>query len=776
MKLRGVVLALAACLALGPLVSSPLPVAGQAEQTPIVDKFGTSPVQGYTRWGNAGDQNNTLLLAHPEFIAGKTRDAGVRLTRENINWGSIENPAGTYGWLDMDIRLVNARAGGAEIIGTVAYSPTFHTNDGNFNTPPQTEAQLQAWENFFLAAARRYQGNIPDGPLAGQAVNLRIWQAWNSHDPTVWTIFNQPGEFDTYVRMLTRATRAVRAANPTATVLAFEADQIAYNKMIDAGALPHFDGASIANYAVLDNPGNPAPPIPEASSLTTTRIGSLQDLIRRKMPGKTIWVTQYGWPTLVPVGNLGVTEPEQAAYVIRSMLIQGVLPDVRAALWGAISDIVNNNHQIDTTDINLNLGLLLRVNCMRVSDTALRTSLAQDFSCNPKVSFPAYQAMTTALGRTIFTRALPFPQTSQPVVQENFETGQPEYRVGFNPNIQNGGLNTYQRTPAAARTGSFGAQLNYQWNAAAGSFTHLVPLTQVPGGSVPVPGSPTRFKLSARLTNPSQIGVQVALAFTDATGKQCQHTLGIINSTDWEELTVFLDAPPRKAGLLTCGGNPDTSVQFPIGFRGVIVAGDPQLANAAQGTVFLDDFTFEYGPTVFNYQFDDATNEVHAVWTLQGQVSTTFPTSGTTATARDKNNTVTNVPVQNGQVTVTATDHPLFVKIQKIGEPSCNAQPRVSVRVVRSGAGVLQATITANGTNNRVQALNIGPAPTARVSLNGQSVNGPVDLASTLPQNVVLNVTRAPGSATATVPIVVTDRCGTPWRTFVGGGVNAWGG
>src|SRR5262249_33830154 len=102
---------------------------------------------------------------------------------------------------------------------------------------------------------------------------------------------------------------------------------------------------------------------------------------------------------------------------------------------------------------------------------------------------------------------------------------------------------------------------------------------------------------------------------------------------------------------------------------------------------------------------------------------------------------------------------------------SCTIRPKVGLQVVRSGPGLLHATLTANTslgtTSNVLTAVRILSAANAEVdNLNGQSglQGGQVSLPAV--QQTTFDVRRlAPGPFT--VQIEVTDACG-PWRTLVG--------
>jgi hypothetical protein len=116
----------------------------------------------------------------------------------------------------------------------------------------------------------------------------------------------------------------------------------------------------------------------------------------------------------------------------------------------------------------------------------------------------------------------------------------------------------------------------------------------------------------------------------------------------------------------------------------------------------------------------------------------------------------------------------------------CSPRPRVVVHSARGVAGELRVTLdagtSAGSPTNQLTQLQIGAATNARITVPA-GPNGRPGLTSS-PGNATLNLTETPGSLTfsvvraqngqaTTVPISVTDACGT-WRTFVGGGPTAF--
>jgi hypothetical protein len=97
----------------------------------------------------------------------------------------------------------------------------------------------------------------------------------------------------------------------------------------------------------------------------------------------------------------------------------------------------------------------------------------------------------------------------------------------------------------------------------------------------------------------------------------------------------------------------------------------------------------------------------------------------------------------------------------------------------RLGDGRLQVTLTAGAaaSGNRLISITFGPDPRIPVpnavmefpGVPGQVAPGSTYVIPGSPVTYSFHVRRAAGGAPATLPMTVTDACGT-WQTLVGGG------
>jgi hypothetical protein len=111
---------------------------------------------------------------------------------------------------------------------------------------------------------------------------------------------------------------------------------------------------------------------------------------------------------------------------------------------------------------------------------------------------------------------------------------------------------------------------------------------------------------------------------------------------------------------------------------------------------------------------------------------------------------------------------------------ACQPRPDISVMSASNGDGRLRVTITAGvnaGTStNALQSLRFTSLDNAVVefeALPAATVPSTVVL-PTRPSQIVFFVRRLGAGQATTVHLEVTDRCPTPWRTFVGGGPSAF--
>ncbi|MGE3272564.1 MAG: hypothetical protein AB7P40_27730 [Chloroflexota bacterium] len=183
-------------------------------------------------------------------------------------------------------------------------------------------------------------------------------------------------------------------------------------------------------------------------------------------------------------------------------------------------------------------------------------------------------------------------------------------------------------------------------------------------------------------------------------------------------------------------------------------------ANTPAGTYVVMLGLFSPG-WVTNYAWNS--NAVTLTVTAAGSATATLtrtPTAALTATA-------TRTPSPTATPVFTATPTATLPPV------ACSPRPPISL-LTTPVSGSLRVDLSANGTHNRLLALQFTQTTNALVDANGQNgLTGAftVNLSGSSNQ-ASFNVRRASAGA-ATAMLTVVDRCGS-WSTFVGGGPTAW--
>lgn len=130
---------------------------------------------------------------------------GIRFVRVDFNWFQIEPKRGELAWDETDRVVAHAEALGVEILGTIAYTPSWaSSNPGNprISDPP---ASVTFWTDFVRAATARYRDRVSH------------WQFWN--EPNLTEFWN--GSMEQYrTTILDAGVRAKTEVDPFAKVVA----------------------------------------------------------------------------------------------------------------------------------------------------------------------------------------------------------------------------------------------------------------------------------------------------------------------------------------------------------------------------------------------------------------------------------------------------------------------------------------------------------------------------------------------------------------------------
>lgn len=232
-------------------------------------------------------------------------DLGISMVRIDVDWSDIERVQGTYDWSVVDHTFNAAEKFGLTVVGILAYTPEWATTvPGENHAPPTNMADYAA---FCAAAVSRYPSEV--------------WELWNEPNIHFWQPLPDPVGYTSLTRA---AYTAIKAADPTATVLA-GALSPAVDEVDGTGIAPatftaacyaegikdHFDAWSVHPYCY------PATADDETTKAWNTfqRLPLIHDVMVANGDGdKKIWLTEFGAPT--GTHPTAVSEQEQAQQLV----------------------------------------------------------------------------------------------------------------------------------------------------------------------------------------------------------------------------------------------------------------------------------------------------------------------------------------------------------------------------------------------------------------------------------------------------------------------------
>lgn len=259
---------------------------------------------GFSEGAVLGGREGAPLEAELAGIAA----TGARYLRIDVDWSAIEQERGTYDWSAVDRIIGTARACGLDVIGLLAYTPTWARAPGaSEHSPPTDPATFAA---FARAAVQRY---APRG--------VKAWEIWN--EPNL-TFYWAPGpDPAAYAALLGPAYNAIKAADPSSVVVSGGLAP-AYNqsrkeamnpltfldRVYKAGGSGKFDALGYHPYTY------PAMPVGDSGSAPfDTTTPKLHDLMAKHDDGqKQVWGTEIGAPTIPPTTARWVAEYVTEAY------------------------------------------------------------------------------------------------------------------------------------------------------------------------------------------------------------------------------------------------------------------------------------------------------------------------------------------------------------------------------------------------------------------------------------------------------------------------------
>lgn len=288
---------------------------------------------------------------------------GMSWVRVDFDWPSIESRKGTFDWSSTD-RVVNAaNSRGLQILALPTYSPNWATSvPGNTHAGPTSPAD---YATFVAKATARY------APLG-----VKAWEIWN--EPNLNNFWAPKPNPAAYTALLKAAYPAIKAVDPTATVLAgalspatdpADGSQVSptvfTTKMYANGAKAHFDALSVHPYCY--------PAMPDDTTTAGWNTFQQLPLIHDAMTAngdtaKQIWLTEYGAPTGTDTG--AVSETTQAVLLTAGITAADTWP------WtGPLFFYGGRDRGTDPTDREQNFGFVRHNFTPKPARAALTTAL-----------------------------------------------------------------------------------------------------------------------------------------------------------------------------------------------------------------------------------------------------------------------------------------------------------------------------------------------------------------------------------------------------------------
>lgn len=258
---------------------------------------------------------------HDTFDAGRREESmdlqakvGVGTLRIPFDWSAFERSPGEWDFSTYDPIVADAARRGMRILPILFDPPSFRSSRGTSTTrgmfPPN---DFDAMGEFAAQLVRRYgpKGSLWAERPALRRVPIRSWQVWNEPNIPPWW----PGRADPegYTRLLEAVARAIRAADPSAEVVAAglpnsnqgPSVKTYLTRMYAAGAAQWFDTLAIHPYGAdfYDVMG---------------QIHEMRAIATQHGDDAPIWISELGWPTHGPRGYDVFTEEEQARLVTQT--------------------------------------------------------------------------------------------------------------------------------------------------------------------------------------------------------------------------------------------------------------------------------------------------------------------------------------------------------------------------------------------------------------------------------------------------------------------------
>jgi polysaccharide biosynthesis protein PslG len=307
------------------------------------------------------------------------QQAGVPWIRATIDLSGAEyyGPQLNMSYLSgIDTAVQSARNAGLNVLLELDRAPYWASGDPNKYTDSSGGYHWNPYWEY--SDPQLYAQVVADVVNHYKAMDVHAYEVWNEpNNPSFWPSGVSAGD---YVAMLKAAYPAIKAADPSTTVLMGglenEGSYAYLQAMYNAGAKGFYD---VANFHLYPG-GDPTQCTNGSDGLPSVNSFCLLDGLRSEMASNgdvsPVWITELGWSTCT--SSSCVTPQQQASYITAAyqLLANGSYSYVHRAFVYQLRDLYN-----------------------ATSNTTWGTGLGvMDRNFTPKPAYYALQSLTSASG------------------------------------------------------------------------------------------------------------------------------------------------------------------------------------------------------------------------------------------------------------------------------------------------------------------------------------------------------------------------------------------
>jgi endonuclease/exonuclease/phosphatase family metal-dependent hydrolase len=217
--------------------------------------------------------------------------AGIGWVRADFDWSGVERRPGAWQFDHLDQTVAWAEAAGVRILPILDY-------DVPWARPAYKN--LDKWLEYVRRVVTRYKDRI------------RYWEVWN--EPNLEGFWHDKPNAADYTKLLKATYATIKQIDPELVVLLGGVSGIPWpylEGIYEAGGKDAFDVMNVHPYRY--------PSSPEERPLYDDLVRLRQLMEKHGDKGKSIWITEVGWPT--HQGRRGVSPERQAQMLARTYLL-----------------------------------------------------------------------------------------------------------------------------------------------------------------------------------------------------------------------------------------------------------------------------------------------------------------------------------------------------------------------------------------------------------------------------------------------------------------------